>query len=506
MPPFRIFSTNRQTTMIAPRPGTTASAIYLKLLILLMLVLLMLVATSGCKGSAGLVHTTTDTGSFSSRPKYIFLFIGDGMGPAQVKLSEAVLDSGNVLAMESFPVAGVTATHAENRYITDSGAAGTALATGFKTSVGTISMRSNHRDTLRTIAEMAKAKGLRVGIVSSVGIDNATPACFYAHNAGRGNYHDIAMQMAASGFDYFGGGYTEGDFAHNRRQDGAVKPDIPSVMKAAGYRITTDLDELLSVMPGTRCWAYTRFDGKAALSYAMDGRKDDISLAEFTRQGIRLLDNQDGFFMMVEGGRIDWACHANDAAAAAHDVAAFDRAIAEAVAFYRLHPDETLIVVTADHECGGLSLGNAMLGYESRLPLLRRQKVSRQRFSEMVGSWSKNRNVSFAMALDSVKVYYGLGDAALDPALAISVQERKILRDAYPATPEDAVPEAERFASAVTGMLNARAGIGWTSNVHTAVPVPVFATGAGAEAFGGSYDNTGIAEKIMRLARFGGRR
>lgn len=490
--------------MIAPRPGTTASAILLKLLILLMLVLVMLVSASGCKGSSGLVHTT-DAGSFSSRPKYIFLFIGDGMGPAQVKLSDAVLDSGKVLSMGSFPVAGVTATHAENRYITDSGAAGTALATGFKTSVGTISMKSNHRDTLRTIAEMAKQKGMRVGIVSSVGIDNATPACFYAHNAGRGNYHDIAMQMAASGFDYFGGGYAEGDFAHNRRQGVAVKPDIPSVMKAAGYRITTDLDELLSVLPGTRCWAYTRYDGKAALSYAMDRGGDELSLAEFTRQGIRLLDNPAGFFMMVEGGKIDWACHANDAAAAAHDVAAFDRAIAEALAFYRLHPDETLIVVTADHECGGLSLGNAVLGYESRLPLLRRQKVSRQRFSEMVASWVKNRNVTFSMALDSVKVYYGLGDGALDPALAITAQERKILRDAYPAGSEESGPGAERFASAVTGMLNTRAGIGWTSNVHTAVPVPVFAAGAGAAAFGGSYDNTGIAEKIMRLARLGGR-
>ena len=483
--------------MILLRYGKTRSAVLLKLLILV-----VLASSSGCKGSAGLVHTP-DNVSVSSRPKFIFLFIGDGMGPAQVKLSDAVLDSANALVMGSFPIVGVTTTHAENRYITDSGAAGTALATGFKTSVGTISMKSNHRDTLRTIAEMAKQKGMRVGIVSSVGIDNATPACFFAHNAGRGNYHDIAMQMAASGFDYFGGGYAEGDFARNRTGNGVVKPDIPSVMKAAGYRVTTGREELFSVLSGTRCWAYTGFDAKAAMSYAMDRQKGDLSLAEFTRQGIRLLDNPAGFFMMVEGGKIDWACHANDAAAAAHDVVAFDAAIAEAVAFYRLHPDETLIVVTADHECGGLSLGNATQGYETRLSLLRRQKASLQRFSEMVGSWTTSRNVSFAMALDSVKVYYGLGDGAQGSALAISVQERKILREAYPEISEGVGSGAERFASAVTGMLNARAGIGWTSNAHTAVPVPVYAVGAGAAAFGGSYDNTGIAEKLIRLARLG---
>ncbi len=484
--------------MIAPRPGTSTSAIFQKFLVLLMLVLI--VSASGCTGSTGLVHMP-DKGAYSARPKYIFLFIGDGMGLAQVKLSDGVLDPDKGLAMGGLPVTGITATHAENRYITDSGAAGTALSTGFKTSIGTISMRSNHRDTLRTVAEMAKQKGMRVGILSSVGIDNATPACFYAHNAGRGNYHDIAMQMATSGFDYFGGGYAEGDFAHNRLRDGAAKPDIPSVMKAAGYRVTTDREELLGVMPGTRCWAYTLYDDKAALSYAMDRPNEEISLAEFTRQGIRLLDNPAGFFMMVEGGKIDWACHANDAAATAHDVVAFDEAIAEAVSFYRQHPHETLIVVTADHECGGLALGNAVLGYESRLPLLRRQKVSRQRFSGMVASWTKTRKVSFAMALDSVRVYYGLGDVGLDPALAITQQERETLREAYRSKTDGAV----RFASAVTGMLNARAGIGWTSNAHTAVPVPVFAAGAGAEAFGGSYDNTGIAEKIMRLARFGGK-
>lgn len=445
-------------------------------------------------------------------PKYIFLFIGDGMGPAQVGLGSAVLDSAKTLAMTGFPVLGTVTTHAENRFITDSGAAGTALATGHKTSVGTISMKSNHRDTLRTVAELAKRHGMRVGIVSSVGIDNATPACFYAHNAGRGNYYDIATQMASSGFDYFGGGYAEGDFSQNRLKGGINRQDIPGLMKSAGYRVVSDRSSLRSILPGTKCWAYAGYDGKAAMSYEIDRHPDDSSLAEFTREGIRLLDNPEGFFLMVEGGKIDWACHANDAAAVAHDVVAFDDAIREAVAFARNHSGETLIVVTADHECGGLALGNGRLGYETRMPLLRRQKISLEGFTRKVAGWQNNRRVSFPMVLDSVRVYCGLGDAGIDASLALSSEERIILSKAYNGNPEKgaegyaASGSAGQFSSAVIAMLNARAGIGWTSVAHTAVPVQVFASGAGSEEFGGYYDNTGIAGKLIRLAGFAERR
>lgn len=473
----------------------------------LMFVLFLL--TAACAG--GRVVQVPAEGRFPV-PKYIFLFIGDGMGPAQVGLAGALLDSSGTLAMTGFPVLGTITTHAENRYITDSGAAGTALATGSKTSVGTISMKSNHRDTLRTVAELARLNGMRVGIVSSVGIDNATPACFFAHNAKRSSYYDIAVQMATSGFDYFGGGYAEGDFPRNRLKGGVNRPDIPDLMKRAGYRVVSDRSSLRSVLPGTKCWAYTGFDDKAAISFEMDRKEQELSLAEFTREGIRLLDNPKGFFMMVEGGKIDWACHANDAAAAAHDVVAFDDAVREAVAFSRSHPDETLIVVTADHECGGLSLGNGRRGYDSRISLLLRQKVSLDGFTRKVAGWQASRNVSFSMALDSVRVYYGLGDASTDSSLALSGEERLALSKAYRegsakgAGGSTATVRAGGFASSVTAMLNARAGIGWASDAHTAVPVQVFAAGPGSEVFGGYYDNTGIAGKLIRLARFGARR
>lgn len=427
------------------------------------------------------------------RVRYLFFFIGDGMGPAQVELASALFQQRRSLAMLSFPVAGKATTQAEDSKITDSAAAGTALATGIKTTVGTISMAGNHRDTLLTIAEMAKAKGMKTGIVTSVGIDNATPACFYAHNASRTNYYDIATQMASAGLDYFGGGYSEGDFLNNRKKATAFRGAIADLMHSARYVIARNRRELKAVVPGTRCWAYTGYDAGAAMAYSMDRVSRDMELAEFTREGIRLLDNPEGFFMMVEGGKIDWACHANDAAAAVHDVNAFDKAIREAVAFYRKHPRETLIIVTADHECGGLSFGSA-----AGSALLHHQKISKQRFAEKVALWKQQHIVTFPMALDSVRLYYGLGSTGSGSALSLSVLDRKVLDDAYRVTM--CKDSSDSFTAAVTGMLNRKAGIQWSSHNHTAAPVDVFAIGPGAGMFRGFYDNTDIAKKIIRIA------
>lgn len=437
-------------------------------------------------------------------PRYLFLFIGDGMGPAQVELSSRLLHDGRPLAMATLPVLGMATTHSADRFITDSGAASTALATGVKTTIGTISMSANHLDTLKTIAEMAQAKGMKTGIISSVGIDDATPACFYAHNTKRSNLYDIAVQMASSGFDYFGGGYSLGNFPENRAKGKTIKGDITDLMHAAHYVIARNKTELASIKPGTRCWAYSDYDSKAALSFEMDRRDNEIELSQFTREGIRLLDNPKGFFMMVEGGKIDWACHANDAAAAAHDVEAFDKAIEEALAFYYRHPKETLIIVTADHECGGLSLGNAANGYETMLGVLRQQHISMQRFADKVSDWKKKGTVTFPMALDSVKAYYGLSFAYANSALALSARDRDKLQESYMSTMKTEPPgtkSPDQFSPAVTSILNSRAGIGWSSNAHTAVPVQVFAIGCGAELFSGFYDNTDIAKKIMHITK-----
>ncbi|TCD48154.1 alkaline phosphatase [Chlorobium sp. N1] len=460
----------------------------------LFLALLPALLLQGCSARSAAVQSL-------ERPtaRYIFLFIGDGMGLAQLELGRALLDSGDSLAMASLPVAGLAATSALDRYITDSAAAGTALATGCRTTVGSISMAGP--DTLRTIVELAGSAGMRTGIVSSVGIDNATPACFYAHSPSRHRYYEIALQMASSGVDYFGGGYAEGNLPRRRARAERDRGDIDSLMQAAGYRIARSAGELGSVRPGTPAWAYGRYDSTAALAFAMDADPGEMELADYTREGIRLLMNPKGFFMMVEGGKIDWACHANDAAAAAHDVLAFDRAVRVALDFWRRHPANTLIVVTADHECGGLSIGNGEGGYVSRPRLLLNQRLSCESFAGKVCGWRQGREVTFPMALDSLRTFFGLGSPR-DSLLALSAAERDLLEAAFVSSMEPG-SDRDTFSGAACAILNRRAGIGWASRVHTAVPVPVFAVGAGAERFGGTCSNADLGRRLMEAAGLG---
>lgn len=461
-----------------------------------LLALIVFFLTGAC---SGIVSGDRPSGP-SRPPRYVFLFIGDGMGSAQIKLAELVRGEKPPLAMTAFPVSGTASTHAANRRITGSAAAGTALATGRKTTIGTIAMSVDRSADLESVAELARKRGMRVGIVSNVSIDHATPACFYAHAASRDSYAEIARQMASSGFEYFGGGFAKGAL-----DDGRPAGPLLRTMEDSGYTVVGDRRGLENAVRGKKYWAYGDYDRSGALGYRIDGGGDRLRLADFVRAGIRLLDGERGFFMMVEGGKIDWACHANDAATTAREVEDFDEALGAALSFYRRHPAETLIVVTADHECGGLSLGNAAGGYSLHPELLRHQKASFEVFSGKVRRWAGLGNVSFSMALDSAKAYFGLGDVSRDSLLALSPRERAMLMKTYRASmgggsggsgygPGDPLTEG------IVSTLNSKAGIGWASEAHTAVPVPVFAIGSGAHEFCGVYDNTDIAKKIIRIA------
>lgn len=447
-------------------------------------------------------------------PKYVFFFIGDGMATAQVNLTEAAmfdkdfgLKSGAVgkvdMSISKFPIIGMATTTAADRYITGSAAAATALATGHKTNIGVISKNADCSSNLKTMAEMAKEKGLKVGIVSSVSIDHATPACFYAHQNTRGEYYGIASQMASSKFDYFGGGYAKGNF----KSKGAG--DIIEKMEAAGYVIADSKEKFNNLKSEEKVWAYTKpVDSSAAMVYEIDRRVGELSLADYTQKGIDLLYNEKGFFMMVEAGKVDWACHANDAVSSTYDMIAFDKAISKAVEFYKQHKEETLIIVTGDHECGGLTLGYASTGYDTAFELLKNQKVSYEVLAAKLSEWRAN-SVSFEQAMLYVKENFGLGNSVLP----LSEYETNKLKDAYKIAISKKSTHSDEenkilfggynpFSVTVTHVLNNKAGLDWTSFKHTGVPVPVFALGQAQENFVGYYDNTDIAKKIMRVAEY----
>lgn len=440
--------------------------------------------------------------------KYVFYFIGDGMGIQQVNMAklyaDSVLNDSLGVVFTRFPVAGMATTHAATRAITCSAAAGTALSTGQKTSIGTLGLSTDHTDTLHSIAKRFKDSGRRVAILSSVSIDHATPAAFYAHRNSRSSYYEVAEDLLASGYDFFAsGGFVD---PYGLKADSGAT-SIYQQGSERGIRFTqtfSGIDSLLGVGVGAIVYSAQNPAPGSTLQYEIDRQPDDISLEALTRKAIAAVHSPNGFFMMVEGGKIDWACHDNDAATVINEVLAFSRAVNVALEFYRKYPAETLIVVTADHETGGMSLGNEANGYSNFLDILQNQKMSQERLHQAIENYrSGNPGASFGQVMALIRRSTGLSTTG---SHALTAPELAQLRQAYSLyfgtrRQEGSTNEyskTNRLAKTALSILNKKAGVGWTSGKHTGSPVPVFAIGEGQELFGCYMDNTDIPKKILR--------
>lgn len=439
--------------------------------------------------------------------RYVFLFIGDGMGLAQVALAEGFRASvqGDSLGFRAtsfsgFPTLGMATTQCASRRITESSAAATALATGSKANDGSLGLDPHDGTPLRTIAEEALKAGRSIGVVTTTSIDHATPAGFYAHVPNRNQHYDIGVALTRSGMNVFAGGPfldPEG------KGTGKPQESLWSLARKAGYDVIrgrSALEErrkdkvIAFPAPGTR---------DSSVPYRIDRRTtdDQPDLVDYVRQSSRLLDNGKGFFLMAEGGKVDWACHRNDARGALEEVWGLDSAVRAALDFAKQHPGEVLIVVTADHETGGLSLGNDRLGYQTNLGLLRHQVLSAESLEDSLRLIlaDKDSARSWKAALSGLARWTGLGTR---PDLALAAEETSRLREAFLASldPSRPGPWGRYHPLAWTGIriLSDKAGVGWTSPAHTAIPVPVYAWGAGAEAFGGRMDNTDIARRLRQ--------
>ena len=439
--------------------------------------------------------------------KYVFYFIGDGMGANQVLGAEMYRSSiqgeplGRVQTlMTTFPYSGHASSYSKSNGITDSAAAGTCLATGSKTTNGTLGI-DDKGDRLKTIAEILKEEGWGIGIMTTVAIDHATPAAFYAHVPTRDAYYTIGEQLAESKFDFFGGA----GFHHPNGENDDQEKNLYRLAEGAGYTIAHGNKEAQEKMDAEKLIMVQATDDQGAkhgsnLSYAIDRKEGDLTLTEIVSTAIPFLEKRyDRFFMMVEGGMIDYACHSDDAATAFGEVWDMNDAMKVAYQFYMEHPDETLIVVTADHETGGLALGNS--DYTLHLDLLQNQKCSAWVLSDLFTQLFKDKKKpSWA----EVKAIY-TEQLGFWETVEISVDDEKWLKKYYDRACKGQNKDTKTMYKSINklgdkgiALLNKKAHVGWTTHAHSAHAVPIFAIGQHAELFSGWKDNTDIAPTILK--------
>ena len=464
-------------------------------------------------------------------PKYVFLFIGDGMSYPQIQSTAdylgaledadywqaepslddnggAVLDGPSYLNFMNFEAAGSAVTYDSNSFCPDSASTATSISTGHKTYSGTINMDETGTTAYETIAEKVHDQlGMKVGIISSVNLNHATPAAFYAHQASRNDYYEIGLELVESGFEYFAGGGllkptgAEGDQA-----------DLYTLAEEAGYNVVKTQAEAEKVTEGPVVIVDEHLADGDAMAYELDRTDDMWALADYVEKGIQVLDNDKGFFMMCEGGKIDWACHANDAASSIHDTKAMADAVQVAIDFAEEHPDETLILVTGDHETGGLTIGFAGTDYDTYLNLLESQKISFAKYdSDYVAAYKENKT-SFEDVLTDIETLFGLKTEGEEgDKLVLTPYELSQLKTAYEksinetATGMDEQQEYVMYGTyepltvTITHILNNKSGVSFTSYSHTGLPVAVLAHGLNAEQFNGYYDNTEIFNKLADM-------
>jgi len=274
-------------------------------------------------------------------PKNIILLIGDGMGDAHVYAAMSV--SQRQLYMEQFPFTGFSITNSANNYVTDSGAGGTAIACGVKTNNGMIGMTPDST-IVPSIIDIVHKRGLATGVVSTSSVTHATPASFVAHNVSRNNYEAIATDYLKGTIDVFIGG---GQNNFRKRQDGK---DLTADLESQGFDVVYNLDE----MKASNSTKIAGLLAEGHMPTVLEGRTG--ALEAMTWKAIETLSkDKDGFFLMVEGSQIDWGAHANDAEYTITETLDFDQAVGAALEFARMD-GRTLVIVTSDHETGGLTI------------------------------------------------------------------------------------------------------------------------------------------------------
>ena len=374
------------------------------------------------------------------KAKYIFYFIGDGMGNTHVALTESYLsykagkENGERLSFTQFPYLALAETWPIGGHITCSSASGTALACGIKTTNNSLGVDPEGNEGTSIAVELHN-EGYNVGIMSSVPVNHATPASFFAHNEYRGNYYEISQDMIDDGFEFFGG-----SGLYDIR---GKKGDLPSTLdflEENGYAVCYGKSTFTERQPNSEKVVYLQPSSQETGPeyYVREGDKEgDIQLSEMLGLCIDHLGDEEPFIIVCEEGKIDWSAHGNKTMSMVHDVLSLNETVKKALEFYYAHPDETLIVVTADHETGGPAIGDGQEGKSDFIDW----EILEKSWIECGGKNNLNRQDNRA--------------------------------------------------------LNYAAQVGWTTENHSGAPVPVYAIGKGAERFHGRINNIDIKGLIL---------
>ncbi len=438
-----------------------------------------------------------------SEIKYVFYMIGDGMGINQLYGTElynrATGKGPENLNFLHFPVRTIVTTQSSSSLVTDSAAAGTALSTGCKTYSGGLGVDAEG-NPVSNIAEWAKARGCGIGVATTVGINHATPAAFLAHLESRYMYSAIVAEYIKSDMDFLAGAgmYTD-------KKDGPDVKEMEKNITDAGITILRgqEMENAEAVQGRLLC-----LSGKEQqeLAFAIDQDEDDTNLSDFVKAGIEYLDRhfgKKGFFFMVEGGKIDYANHSNDAVGAFHETNDFAAAIDLALEFYNEHPDETLIVVTADHETAGMILGAGKykmnperLAWQEKSEHALTQKYKKE-FAEKAPTWEEvkiflSENLGLWTNVEVIPSF--------EKKLKATVEEMS--RTGKSNDVHDLYSVNSKIVYDAVVYLANKSGFSWSISSHSGSPVGLFVLGPDAEAFNACQDHTDIPKTIAKVAGY----
>ena len=435
------------------------------------------------------------------RPKYIFMFIGDGLGINHIygtELYNAAVHpekpNGGKMSFYNFPIRTYITNYSSSTLVTDSSAAATALASGVKTVNGYMGVDAEKR-SVKNITELVSEEGMKVGIVTNVGMNHATPSVFFAHHESRSAYKSLYEQYLTSEVDF-----AAGAAILFKKRDGLKHEDYVAQAKAAGIEVVHDLDKAAGVQ-NKRVLLLPENPQSKTLKYANDCKPGDWTIVDYTDSAIKYLEREakkDGFFLMVEAGHLDYCAHDNDAVTTFEEVNHLSDSVAKALEFYNRHPKETLIIVTADHETGGLNLGytNYKMNME-RLAWQRGSVSSLTRKMQRLRDDGKNSWEDMKVLLTrELGFWEGVRLRKKDEQ-----QLRKTFEKSFIEKSDKVVSlynVNEKMASTAIEILNKRAYIKWISLNHTGMQVPLYIKGAGIEHLTECYDQTDVPKGIAR--------